>query len=181
METCMHTHHQNMHKHIGNMCCVVMRNVHGFIFKVQNNTNTIRILSPPYVLISINTLHVVLCMVDALSMKRNSTTCVRLLQMQLLLQKCISENILFWWSCQLWKFIKTSTFLKLINLHFTYHMYALLEWITIATHADRHSSVVQISNMCCAVVIMHNMGYPYLHTKFNLNNMVVISLCLFKT
>ena len=46
METCMHTHHQNMHKHIGNMCCVVMRNVHGFIFKVQNNTNTIRILSP---------------------------------------------------------------------------------------------------------------------------------------
>ena len=67
------------------------------------------------------------------------------------------------------------------ELFFTYHMYKLLERITVATCAERHSSVVQISKMCCAVFFKHNVYYPALHTKLNLNYMMVIGMCLFKT
>ena len=60
-------------------------------------------------------------------------------------------------SNQLWTFIKTSAFLQLVYLHFTYHMYALLELITVETCATRHPRVIQIFNVCCAIVIIQNM------------------------
>ena len=41
MEKCVHIHHLLMLYHIGNMCFVVVRNVHRFIFQVQNQISTI--------------------------------------------------------------------------------------------------------------------------------------------
>ena len=78
----MHIHYQNMHYHIGNVFCVVVRNVHGLISQIQNQIRTIKILSLPYILMSINTLYVVLYTVDALSMKINSVNFVRLIPQQ---------------------------------------------------------------------------------------------------
>ena len=59
-------------------------------------------------------------------------------------------------------------------------MYAYLERITLVTCAKKHSGVVHTSKMGYAVVIIQNMYYPDFHTKFNLNAMVVIGLCLMK-
>ena len=79
----MHIHRQIMHYRIGNMCSAVVHNVHGFIFQVYNQISTIQNLALPYVCMCINTLHVVLYMSDALSIKRNSFNCVRLIHIQL--------------------------------------------------------------------------------------------------
>ena len=35
-QKCVHIHHQNMHYHIGNVCCVVVYNVHVLIPQFQN-------------------------------------------------------------------------------------------------------------------------------------------------
>ena len=35
-----------MHYHIGNVFCVVVRNVHGWIFQVQNHIRKIQMLKP---------------------------------------------------------------------------------------------------------------------------------------
>ena len=153
----MHIHHQNMHNYIGNMLCVVFINVQILIFQIQNQTRKIKMLSQSYVFISIKKFYIVLWMLDTLAMKRNSVNYVRLLHMQSLLQKSIPEKSLSWWSHQLWTLIKTYKFLQFRSLHYTYHMYALLERITVATHAERNSSVVQLSNMCCDIGIMNNM------------------------
>ena len=80
----------------------------------------------------------------------------------------------------MWTFIETCSFLQFRNSHFTYHMYAFLECITVETRVDRHSNVVQIYKICCAIVNIKNLQQPYFHFKLNLNNMVAIGLCLFK-
>ena len=51
----LHIHHQNMHYHIGNVFCVVVRNVHGWILQVHNQINIIQMSAPPYNFMSINT------------------------------------------------------------------------------------------------------------------------------
>ena len=91
---------------------VVVRNFHGLIFQVENHISIIKMLSPPYIIMSINTLYVVLCMADALSMKIKSVNCVIRLQMQLLLKNFTQEKNSSWWSRQLWTFVKTYIFLK---------------------------------------------------------------------
>ena len=106
---------------------------------------TNQMLSSPYDFIPIKTSQIVLCIEYTLSIKRKSFNCVRILQIQLLLQKFIQEKSLSWWSNQLWNFTETYKFLQFINFHFAYHMYAFLEHITVETHAERHSSSVQIS------------------------------------
>ena len=90
----MHIHHQNVHDHIGNVFCVVVPNVHILIFQGQNKTITIQMLAQSYYFMYINAEHFVLFIADTLSMKRNSANCVRLLQMQLLLQNFIPEKSL---------------------------------------------------------------------------------------
>ena len=47
----VHIHHQNMHYHIGNECCVV---VHVFISQFQNEISTIQVLVLQYVFMFIN-------------------------------------------------------------------------------------------------------------------------------
>ena len=94
-QQCVHIHHQNIHCHIGNVFCVVVRNFHIWILQVHNQISTIQILASPYVFIYINTFHVVMFILDALSMKINSVNCVRLIQMQFLLQNFITENVLW--------------------------------------------------------------------------------------
>ena len=89
---CVNLYHQTMRYHIGNVFCVVLRNFHRWIFQVQNQISTIQMLDQPYNFMCINTKHVVLCMVDALSTKINIFNCVRLLHIQLLLQKIIPKN-----------------------------------------------------------------------------------------
>ena len=49
-------------------------------------------LDPTYVLMSINTMHIVLCMVYNILMKTNSVTCVRLLHMKLQLKKIYKKR-----------------------------------------------------------------------------------------
>ena len=176
----VHIHHQTMYYHIGNVFFVVIRNVYVWIFQVQNQISKIQTLDPPYHSMSINTQHVILCMTDALSMKSNSVNFVRLLQIQLLLKKIIPEKIFSRCSHQLWNFIKTSAFLPFRTLHFIYREYKFLEQITVLTHAKRHLIAIQIFKMCCTVVIMHNVQYPALHTKSNLNHMVIIGMYLLK-
>ena len=46
--------HQNIHYHILKWFCVVLHNVHGFIFQVQNHINIILMLAQSYYLMSIN-------------------------------------------------------------------------------------------------------------------------------
>ena len=79
----VHIHNQNMHYHIGNVFCIVLRNIHGLIFQAHNHISTIHMLAPLYVFMSINTLEVVLCMDDALLMKINSFNCMRLIYIKL--------------------------------------------------------------------------------------------------
>ena len=90
----LYIHNQTMHNHIWNVSCVVFLNAHGLIFQVHNHISTIQMLAQPYVFMSINTLHVVLCMTYDLSMKIYSVSSVRFLQMQLLLENFIQENSL---------------------------------------------------------------------------------------
>ena len=52
------------------------------------------------------------------------------------------------------EFHKKYTYLQYRKFHSTYHMYALLERITVETHVDRPLSVVQRTKMCCAIKIM---------------------------
>ena len=61
-------HNQNMHNYIGNVCCVVVYNVHKWIFQVQNHISTIQMLASPYIFMCINTLHILLFLSDSLSM-----------------------------------------------------------------------------------------------------------------
>ena len=76
---CVHIHNQIILDHIGNLCCIFVINVHGFIFQVQNQISTIKSLAQQYVFEIINTLHAVLCTGDAILTKRNNVNCVRLL------------------------------------------------------------------------------------------------------
>ena len=111
-QQCAHIHNLNMHYHIGKVFWVVACNFNGLILQFQNKISTIQILSPLYFFMSISTFHVVLCVKYALSTKRNSANCVRLIQMQFLLQNFITENVLWWWIRQWRNFVKTSTFLS---------------------------------------------------------------------
>ena len=79
----VHIHHKIMRHHIRNVSCVVVCNVHGSIFQVKIQIITIQILALSYVFMCINTLNVVLCVGDAILMRRNSANCVKILQMQL--------------------------------------------------------------------------------------------------
>ena len=79
----VHIHHKIMRHHIRNVSCVVVCNVHGLIIQVQNQISTIQHLSPEYVFVCINTLHVLLCISDSLWMKINSANCVSRLHIQL--------------------------------------------------------------------------------------------------
>ena len=97
---CVHIYNQIMIYHIGNVCGIFVRNVHGLIFQVQNKIRKIQMLAPPYVFVSVNKLHVVLLIKDALLMKINSVNCVRLLHMKLFLHNCILEKSLSQWSHQ---------------------------------------------------------------------------------
>ena len=121
-QKCVDIHNKNMYYHIGNVFCVVVRNFHGLIFQVHNQIGTIIMLYQSYNFMSIITYHVVLCMTDVLSMRRNSVNCVRIIHIQYLLQTFIPENSLSWWSNKLWNFINTSTFIQYRNFHFTYHI-----------------------------------------------------------
>ena len=81
-----------MHYHIGNVCCVVVKNFHGLIFQVHNQISTIEMLAPPSKFMSINTLHFLLCTEEAISIKRNSVNYVMLLHMQLYLKSFIQKR-----------------------------------------------------------------------------------------
>ena len=72
------------------------------------------------------------------------------------------------------EFHKKNTNLQYTSFHFTYYMYILLEHINMTKHVERHSSAIHITKMCCDIVIMQNMYYLYLHTKFNLNNTMLL-------
>ena len=53
-------------------------------------------------------------------------------------------------------------------------MYTSLESIIMETTLGKNSICIKHTNMSCATEIMKNLYKPLLHTKFNLNNMVVI-------
>ena len=82
-QICVYIHHQIMLYHIGNVCCIVVRNLHVLIFRVQNQISTIKMLSGKYVFMCINKWHIVLWMTDILLMKRYSVNCMRLIQIKL--------------------------------------------------------------------------------------------------
>ena len=63
-QQCVHIYQQNMYDHIGNALCGVVQNVHVLIFQVYNQIRIIKMLALSYILVSINKLHVVLCMSD---------------------------------------------------------------------------------------------------------------------
>ena len=77
--------------------------------------------------------------------------------MQSQLPNFIQEKILSLWSHQLWNSLKNYTYLKYIKLNFTFYIYAFLGRITVEKHVNRRSSVVHITKICCAIVIMHNL------------------------
>ena len=79
----MHIHHEIMLYYIVNVCCGVANNVHGLIFKVENQISKIQMLFPLYVFMRINALHFFLRMEDTRLMKNNIVNFVSLLHMQL--------------------------------------------------------------------------------------------------
>ena len=64
--------------------------------------------------------------------------------------------------------------------HFTFDTYAFQVLITVVTHAAKHSKVEAQIMMCCIVVIMLIEWQLFLHTKYSLNTMAAIYLCIFK-
>ena len=95
-QQCVNIHPQDIHYHIGNLFCGVVRNVHRWIFQFQNQISTNQLLAPPYYFMSMNTYHAVLCMVDSLSMKINSVNFVRIIYIIFWLKTFIPENNLSW-------------------------------------------------------------------------------------
>ena len=89
---CVHINHQTMHYHIGNVFCVVVRNVHVCTFQVQNQISTIQKLAPQYDFISINTYYVVLCMEYALSMKKKHFQLCETHSDSMFNEKCIPQR-----------------------------------------------------------------------------------------
>ena len=53
MEKCVHIHHKNMHYHIENVFCSVVKNIHVLTSQVQNMIHTIKKLFLQHVLIYI--------------------------------------------------------------------------------------------------------------------------------
>ena len=64
--------------------------------------------------------------------------------------------------------------------HFAFHTYIFQVLITLVTHAVKHYNVAAQSKICCDVVIMLRYWWLVLHTKYILNTMAEIYLCVFK-
>ena len=76
----------------------------------------------------------------------------------------------------------TSFFIPEIHkLVFTSHTYVSWVLITVATLTVNNSNVIDQINICCVVAIMLREWQLVFHTKYSLNNMAAIDICLFKS
>ena len=75
----------------------------------------------------------------------------------------------------------TSFYITDIKIYrFIPHTYVSQGLITVETLAMKHSNVIYHVKMCCVVVIMIREWQLVLYTKYSLNNMAEIYLCLLK-
>ena len=106
--------------------------------------------------------------------------CVCIILLLCHLQNYTQEKNLLSWIHQLMIFTLVFTLQKYKNQHFISQVYTSQGHITMATHVVKHSNVVENFKMFCVFMIMQRESQPVLHTKFNLNTILEIYMCLLK-
>ena len=67
---CIHINHPSMHRHTGNVCCVVVPISHALIYQANNKIGIIQKHLLQYIFMFITSFHVLQCMEDCHWMKR---------------------------------------------------------------------------------------------------------------